>query len=266
MEITDNMKTWYAHWFNSPYYDILYKHRDTREAQEFLDNLAGRLKLKKGCRVLDMGCGSGRHSIYLSRKGYEVTGIDLANEKIKKAIESSSLHLPVTRKKSGEPGPSFKVHDMRHFLKKNHFDIILNIFTSFGYFDDEKEDLKVLKAVNSGLKKKGIFVLDFMNVKKTIKQLKKKESKTIDNIKFDISRTTENGFIIKRINLTPVRLAGRPERTHCFEEKVRALCLADFEKYFLKTGFVIRYIFGDYDLSTFDEENSGRLILVAMKK
>lgn len=269
-KITGKKQSWYNRWFSSPYYHILYKHRDEREAEHFLDNLSGYLKLKKGCRIMDMACGLGRHSLYLSRKGYKVTGLDLSRENIAGAKKKSAP------RRKGREKAEFVVHDMRKIYKKNAFDVILNLFTSFGYFEDEKDDLKILMAANAGLKRKGIFVLDYMNVEKIIPRLKRREIKITGDMKFNISRHVKKGFIIKKIrieDLTPPhsemrgkRKAQPPGTETFFEEKVRALALPDFEKYFREAGFVVRNIFGDYDLSNFDAENSGRLIFVLTKK
>lgn len=271
-KITDKKKSWYNHWFGSPYYHILYKHRDAEEAEHFLDNLADRLELKKECRILDMACGSGRHSLYLSQKGFKVTGIDLSDENIASAKKKSDLAgFRGKEHKKAE----FVVHDMRKIFKKNYFDVVLNLFTSFGYFEDRRDDLKILVAANTALKSQGIFVLDFMNVKKIIPRLKRRETKTMDSVKFTISRSVKKGFIIKKIKVEDLPgpepgLKGRKVRASgtvkFFQEKVRALTLRDFEKYFLRAGFVVRNIFGDYDLSNFDGKNSARLIFVLAKK
>ncbi|MBC7524978.1 MAG: methyltransferase domain-containing protein, partial [Flavobacterium sp.] len=117
-----NSKTWYASWFDSPYYHILYKDRNYREAQIFMDNLTRYLNLPEKAKVLDLACGKGRHSIYLNQLGFEVTGVDLSENSILEAKknENESLH--------------FNVHDMRNPFHQK-FDAIFNLFTSFGYFE-----------------------------------------------------------------------------------------------------------------------------------
>ena len=80
-------------WFNSSYYHILYKNRDYNEAEHFINNLIIKLNLKKNSKILDLACGSGRHSIYLNKKGMNVKGYDNSENNIKKAkkFENSSL-------------------------------------------------------------------------------------------------------------------------------------------------------------------------------
>ena len=72
---------WYQDWFNSKYYHILYKHRDNTEAELLIDKLLNIIRPNKNYTFLDLGCGNGRHSIYLNKKGFLVDGIDLSKKK-----------------------------------------------------------------------------------------------------------------------------------------------------------------------------------------
>ncbi|MGB1309467.1 MAG: class I SAM-dependent methyltransferase, partial [Oceanihabitans sp.] len=90
-------KEWFASWFDSPFYHILYKDRDYTEAQQFMDNLTQYLNLPEKGKILDLACGKGRHSIYLNKLGYQVTGVDLSENSIAhaKQFENESLHFKV---------------------------------------------------------------------------------------------------------------------------------------------------------------------------
>ena len=92
---------WFANWFNSPYYHILYKNRDEKEAELFIDNLLHKLRLKKGSKLIDIACGKGRHATYFNKKGMDVVGIDLSKNSISIA------------KQFENPSLIFNVHDMR---------------------------------------------------------------------------------------------------------------------------------------------------------
>ena len=120
---------WYTDWFNSPYYHILYKNRDDKEAQFFIDNLIKHLKIKKNSKILDVACGKGRHAYYFHKKNMIVNGIDISLNSINDA------------KKNKKIGLNFFVHDMRIPFKLKEFDVITNLFTSFGYFDCENDEL-----------------------------------------------------------------------------------------------------------------------------
>lgn len=240
-------KKWFQNWFNSPYYHILYKKRDEEEAEFFIDNLCSFLKPGRNSRMLDIACGRGRHAIYLNKKGYDVTGIDLSIASIKHAhqFENTKLH--------------FYVHDMRHLFYINYFDFAFNLFTSFGYFETDKEHINALKSFQKALKKDGLLVIDYMNSQKIINQLVLREIKEVDGIEFHISRVVKDGKIIKMIDF------NHRNKAFCFKEEVRDFKLKDFEKLFTSAGLEICNIFGDYHLNSFDINHSDRLIFVCKK-
>lgn len=239
-------KEWFSEWFNTPYYHILYKDRDDTEAQLFIDNLITRLEPKRDSKILDLACGKGRHAIYLNKKGYNVFGCDLSSESIKEANNSKTDTL------------HFFEHDMREPLDQK-FDYIFNLFTSFGYFESQADNLKVLNEVEKALNDNGTLVIDFLNAYKTIAKLVPKESKTINGITFDITREVNNGIIVKSISFN-----DNSESYH-FQERVQALTLDDFKALFSKTKLKIDFIYGDYNLQPFDPEHSNRLIILAKK-
>lgn len=240
-------KDWFELWFDSPYYHILYRDRDTSEAQQFIDRLMHYLQPQPDATILDLACGNGRHAIYLAEKGFEVTGIDLSEENINRAQLSEHDKLRFYR------------HDIRNYFRVNYFNYVFNFFTSFGYFDREQDNLKTLRAANWGLKQGGTLVIDFLNAHKVAQNLISKEEKVINNISFCIKRKMENGFIVKTIDVDD------NGTMHHYKERVQGLTLEDFERYFTATGFQLRATFGDYHLGEYNPGNSDRLILVASK-
>ena len=237
-------KEWFKDWFNTSYYHTLYKHRDESEAHRFIDHLCAYLKVKKGSKILDLACGKGRHALHLAKKGFQTTGVDLSEESINKAKEHAIENA------------NFEVHDMRKTFIEKEFDYVFNLFTSFGYFEADEENLKVLKAAAANLKSEGIFVLDFLNVKKVIPNLIANEDKTIDGINFIINRTFNGKQIIKEI------LVNDGHQKHQFKEVVSALELVALEKMANSSGLHIINIFGNYKLQDFNSQNSDRLILL----
>jgi SAM-dependent methyltransferase len=238
---------WFDDWFDSPYYHILYKNRDLKEAEGFIDNLTAYLALPPRARFIDIPCGKGRHCIYLSKKGYDVSGADLSPESIRFASIYAHEHL------------NFFRHDMREEFAENEYDAVLNIFTSFGYFDDPSDNQRCIQAFQKALKPGGRLVLDFMNITKVLRQLVEEESKEIDGIQFRIHKSIENNKIIKDI-----RFEDQGKAFH-FQEKVSMLYKEDFLKYFTFAGLTIKDIFGDYQLNPYDSEKSDRIILIAEK-
>jgi len=234
---------WFKSWFNTSYYHLLYNKRDYKEARFFMSNLVSYLKLKQDDSILDLACGKGRHAIFLNSLGFDVTGLDLSENSINDALKSAndSLH--------------FRVHDMRQpFVKK--YNAIFNLFTSFGYFETDEEDIRVLRNIKNGLKPNGIAVIDYLNITKSIAQLIPHEIQKRDAIDFDIKRDIKNGFINKEISFTD------KENSFTFTEHVKCLDLITFKKYLKASGLKLIAVFGDYNLQDFDAKTSDRLILI----
>lgn len=239
--------SWFANWFDSPYYHTLYKNRDEKEAQVFIDNLIDYLQIPKGSKLIDIACGKGRHAKYFNKKGMDVVGVDLSQNSINTAKKDENKNL------------QFSAHDMRENYQKNAFDVVTNLFTSFGYFENNKDEQKAINAMENNLKKEGILIIDFMNAKKVIANLVLNEQKMINNIQFDITRQVKDGFILKDIRI----IEGKEQQQ--FQEKVKAITLADYSEFITNAGLKIIDIFGNYKLDNFDEEISDRLILICKK-
>lgn len=236
-------KNWFASWFDTPYYHILYKDRNYREAQIFMDNLTHYLNLPEKAKVLDLACGKGRHSIYLNQLGFDVIGADLSENSIAEASKNinDTLH--------------FQVHDMREPFE-DKFDAIFNLFTSFGYFENDEDNLKTLVAIKDSLTEYGFAVIDFMNVNQVIANLVPTEVKTVDGIDFHIKRYVSDNHIYKEIDFE-----DQGEKFH-FTEKVKALTLEDFTQMMETAGIFLLDIFGDYKLKKFHKKDSERLIMI----
>ncbi len=236
-------ESWFTSWFDTPYYHILYKERDDKEAQAFMDNIVHYLNLPEEAKILDLACGKGRHSIYLNEMGFDVTGADLSENNIAEAKKFENDKL------------RFEVHDMREPCTEK-YDAILNLFTSFGYFENEADNFKTLKAIHESLTEYGFAVIDFMNVYTVIENLVLSEVKTVDGIDFHIKRKVVDGFILKDIDFV-----DKGNNYH-FIEKVRALTLEDFEIMMEEAGIYLLDTFGDYKLKKFHKKESERLIML----
>ncbi len=235
--------SWYASWFDTPFYHILYKDRDYVEAETFMSNLTNYLNLPENGKVLDLACGKGRHSIYLNRIGYNVTGVDLSENSIKyaKQFENSTLN--------------FDVHNMCKPYKKQ-FDAVFNLFTSFGYFDKDEDNLKTIKAIKANLNETGFAVIDFMNTEFVIDNLVAEDVKTVDGIDFHQKRYVKDGYIVKDISF------NAEGKDFEFRERVQAFTLNDFITLFENAGVYLFDVFGDFKLNKFDKKTSPRLIMV----
>ena len=254
---------WFASWFDTPYYHILYRDRDYTEAGQFMQRLTQRLKLGKDAHIMDLACGRGRHSMFINKLGYRVTGVDLSDSSIafakaelRKTTSTSSIN-----EENAELNPidasriEFHVHNMTVPYDQT-FDAVFNLFTSFGYFDDAADNLKTIEAIKSNLKPGGYAVIDFMNAHYVIENLVKENSKTEEGITFHNSRRFENGFIYKDIKFRD------NDHDYHFTERVSALTLEDFQGYFAAAGVELIDVYGNYQLEDYDQETSDRLIMI----
>lgn len=241
--MTNNTKTWFTSWFDTPFYHILYKDRNDTEAHAFMDTLTDYLNIPEAGTILDLACGKGRHALYLNKIGYDVTGIDLSENSINFAKQFENHRL------------RFDVHNMCKPYH-NQFDAVFNLFTSFGYFDNEEDNLETIKAIKAEINEFGFGVIDFMNSEFVIDNLVPEEVKTVDGIDFYLKRFVENGYIIKDITFTA------DDKLYNFQERVRGFTLADFQLLFEQAGVYLLDVFGDYKLSKFSAKTSERLVMI----
>jgi len=243
--------SWFKEWFNTPYYHILYKDRDFVEAENFIRNLTQDLQLSKDSKIIDLACGKGRHSVFLQQLSYEVLGVDLSEESIEhnKQFETSSTESPKL---------TFEVHDMRNELYPNvsseKVNAVFNLFTSFGYFDDDEDDRKVFSSVKNVLQNDGIFVLDFLNEKFVKNTLVDETTVTKGGIDFLIKKRIEENHVIKDIFFE-----DKGESFHYFE-KVKLHTLEEIKNIAESFGFEAVKIWGNYQLEDFERETSPRCI------
>lgn len=241
------MAEWFAEWFDTPFYHILYKSRGNNEAQRFIDNLSEKLAFQTNWQYCDMACGKGRHAIYLNSKGFDVVGLDLSPNNIWHAQVSENETL------------QFHEHDIREVFRTEYFDVMLNLFTSFGYFENQEENQKAVVAMAENIKSNGTLVLDYMNSRKAIEGFNSHYEKTVDNITFNINKRIEFGYIFKNISFE------NEGDEHRYEERVKLLFLEDFRHFFEKAGLTLTEVYGDYDLNPYQDLVSDRMIMVCKK-
>jgi SAM-dependent methyltransferase len=240
---------WFSTWFDSPHYHRLYADRNDAEAAGFTDALIGRLRPRPGARVLDLGCGAGRHARRLASKGFDITGIDLSASSIAEAKKAERPHL------------RFRRQDMRLPFGNLTFDYVFNFFTSFGYFEDEGDHQTVARNMAAALKKGGRLVLDYLNVRYADANLMPREEKTVDGICYRITRWVDRGFFFKRIVMDDGKVGAPAQHV----EQVARFTLGDFERMLGAYGLTIEQVYGNYQLGPYDTCTSPRLILVARK-
>jgi SAM-dependent methyltransferase len=248
MKATTAAAEWFASWFDTSYYHQLYAHRDVSEAADFIDALVGRLRPPAEAAILDLGCGAGRHARRLAAKGFDVTGLDLSADSIRLASAFGHERLRFAR------------HDMRDPFGFETFDYVLNLFTSFGYFDRAEDHLAVVRNVAASLKPRGVFVLDYLNVRRAEAHLTPYQTVERDGVRYAISRRVEAGHILKLISVD----TGGGTPLH-YEERVARFSFEDLQLMFALYGLTVDAVYGDYRLAPFDAEASPRLVIQLRK-
>lgn len=238
---------WFVDWFDSPFYHMLYNHRNDEEAADFIGAILNHLNLPKQAELWDIACGKGRHANAMHRLGYRVIGSDLSVNSITAANQSS------------QTGLSFVVHDMRNSMPGQSFDAAFNLFTSIGYFENINDNARVFKAVADSLKPGGYFVIDFFNPYRVSSCMGDSYIEKRDTIDFNITKQADGKVIRKFIQF---ETAGR---SYTFEEVVTLLTIEDFDGFAHATGFKRIDLFGNYQLTPYQKDRSDRLILCYQK-
>lgn len=243
-------QTWFKNWFNSPYYHQLYYKRDEEEAAEFISRLIAHQNPAPGSKMLDVACGKGRHSIQMADKGFDVTGIDLSEESIEEALQKEADNLHFYR------------HDMRLPFWINYFDYAYNFFTSFGYFNTQREHDNSIRTIAQSLKADGFFVMDYLNVHYAEEHTQHQTQKEIGKVLYNITKWYDEAHFYKKIEVVDALLT----EPLVYTEKVAKFTLGDFTDMFAYQGLQIQEVYGDYNFGNYSTKNSPRLIMIAQKK
>jgi SAM-dependent methyltransferase len=218
---------WFEKWFGEEYLAV-YPHRDSREAERAVDFLHGVLQGRAIDRVLDLACGAGRHSRALGRHWW-TTGFDL-----------SETLLLVARREAKEA--CYVRGDMRVLpFRQGAFSLVVNLFTSFGYFSEDADHRTVLAEVASVLSRGGIFVLDYLNAEQVVANLEPRDERRVNDLVIEQERsiTADGKFVEKKITLRG--------KNKSFVERVRLFSRTQLEALLEDAGFAVEKVFGDYD-------------------
>lgn len=229
-------------WFASPYYRILYAHRGDEEAEQFVEVLLNRISLPPGAYVLDAGCGEGRYSRALYRRGFQVDAIDAA---------VSSPNLP--------EGVSFFWGDLRNWRPPRKYHLIGSFFTSLGLYAQHPNEVEQeIKLLGDWLHPEGWLVLDYLNVQKA-------NSLSYEEVPYNgsiliIERSQDSLALYKKIT---VRHANGSQEV--FHECVFKLTEGDLSLMIERAGLRVQEVWGDYTGAPFSVAQSPRLIFLAQK-
>jgi SAM-dependent methyltransferase len=220
------MSEWFTRWFGKEYLD-LYPHRDDREARSVVRLIRNMVSPDPAGRALDLACGSGRHTRALCRHIWTV-GLDLSMELLKVAI-SEAPEVPYVRA------------DMRALpFAGASFDLVVNLFTSFGYFSSDEENRVVLSEVNRVMKHDGVFVLDYLNADQVRATLVPHDTRRIGN------RLVTQGRRITSDALYVEKEISAADSPRIYLERVRLFEPDDLRCLLHDAGFVVDHELGEY--------------------
>jgi SAM-dependent methyltransferase len=222
------MTEWYEEWFGEDYLR-LYPHRDDAEAERAVALICRTVELQPGWRVLDVGCGAGRHTRAFANNGARCVGLDLSATLLRLARQATAA--PLVRA------------DMRQLpIRLGSMDLTVNLFTSFGYFDRDAEHSAALAEMIGTIKPGGWFVIDFLNATAVRQRLVPQETIDVSGETVEVTRSvsSDGRYVCKSI------LAPRGKR---YTERVRLFEPAQITRMLETAGVTVRYTFGDYDAS-----------------
>lgn len=248
----DNLsREWFEDWFNHPLYLKVYHHRDNAEAELCVETILKITGTPPDGRVLDIACGAGRHAIAFARRGFNVTANDL-----------SCFLLDTAKNEAREKGLGigFSCSDMRSINLGQRFDLIVQLFSSFGYFETDQEDRSVIRNVSGMLCPGGWYVLDLINPVYLKRHITLCTEKTVETLSITEERELTDRNVCKTI-----RIRDENGKECSFSESVRLFSPAEISLLLESEGLEVGFIAGDYRGSLFDADSSPRMIIFARK-
>ncbi len=238
---------WYKKWFGNEYLTV-YSHRDLKDAKQLVHLILSHINLTPKSKILDICCGQGRHVSILAKHNFQVFGLDLSRTLLDIAKQNTKSHSSV----------NFIQADMRSLPVTTEFDLVLNLFTSFGYFESDNENSLVLHQMYNVLKRKGFFVFDYFNSSFVENNLIPVHEQNINNVSIKQERYIKDSRINKKISIV------KDGKNSVFYESVKIYQPEEIYALLENAGLKITKIFGNYSGSEFKKESS-RLLIIGEK-
>lgn len=246
-------RPWYEDLFGEVYLRAWASATTPEETAREIAGIVRLLGLPERASILDLCCGYGRIAIPLAQRGYQVTGLDLSETLLARASADASAAGVDVRWVHG---------DMRQIPFEAEFDAVINIFTSFGYFESDDEDERVLREVHKALRPRGLFLLDFINREWVVRHYRRHGITRMDD---GVLALQENEFELRSgRNTTRFTLIEPDGRRRELRYVVRMYTLAELAKMLDRAGLAIAAHHGDLDGSAYTLD-SQRLVVVARK-
>jgi SAM-dependent methyltransferase len=230
---------------------ILFNEQRQSNANVEFENVATLLKLQKNERILDLCCGTGRHSLEAARQGFNVIGVDRTASFIEKAKRTASeRNIEV----------DFTVGDMKVYCQPNSFDIVINLFGSFGYFEDAEDDRQVVMNMYASLRSGGRFLIETMGKEIAARDFHERDWFEHGN-KFVLAerKPIQNW---SRIKTRWIVIEG--DNRFEYTVSVRCYSAAELTSLLADSGFINCKVYGNLEGRAYDHE-AERLVVVGTK-
>ena len=241
---------WYDVAFDS-LYPVIYEHRNIEEAEAVVEKFLP--LFERSGPILDLACGNGRYLECFTRRGYEVYGLDLSHYLLLMCLDSW-----------GHAGEIIQ-GDMRRIpLADRSIGTVINMFTSFGYFSTDTDNLRVSQEVFRVLKPGGLFLFDFINAQRISSDFLKETVRESDRYKIHEKRKIDGygKYLSKKVVVTH-RQSGKID---LIEEQLRLYSKDELVIMFESVGFKIETIYGGYQQDPFIDGLSDRVIIISKKE
>lgn len=240
---------WWQSFFDETTGQIMFYEEAWQRAEQSCDALVSLLGLAPGAKILDLACGPGRFALPLAKRGFRVVGLDICE-----------VYLEQARAKAKEHGLQIEfVHgDMRAVPFENEFDAVINLFTSFGYFEQEEDHLQVLREVHKCLKPGGRFLLELQNRDWLIKNFRPRNWQEYQN--FFVLEESQMNFARNRIESRWIVLRGAERKEYTLS--LRVFTLAELLELFAQAGLKVLGYYGGLQGESFNIE-AKRLAILA---
>jgi ubiquinone/menaquinone biosynthesis C-methylase UbiE len=230
---------------------ILFRKARWEQTPEEVENIISLLGVKQGKKILDLCCGVGRHSIEFARRGFKITGVDATTEYLKQARRKA---------RKARVKIEFIKDDMRRFYRENTFDAVVNLFTSFGYFENQKDDYRVVQNIYTSLKKGGVFLIEIMGKEVLARIFQKRDWYEINGLIVLEERETDKNW--EYIKSRWILIKGKNKKE--FTITLRLYSAVELSALLRKTGFKKIDVYGDLAGTPYDHI-AKRLVVVAQK-
>jgi len=230
---------------------VIFTNKRMSAASEEVEQLISLLDLQPGANICDFCCGTGRHSLELARRQFQATGVD-----------RTAFYLQKARNKANAEGLNieFIQEDVRNFCRPNSFDAVINLFTSFGYFEDPVDDKRVLQNIYKSLKNSGKLLIELMGKEVLARIFRERDWRDEDGIIIlEERKVAANWDLIE--NRWVILKDGKK---HEYRFSHRLYSAVELCSLLSKCGFEQTDVYGDLSGSSYDH-TAKRLVVVANK-